>query len=129
VIVVDENLNLKTKTWILLMRCGAKVGCHQMHERSFFFGDYQFPVCARCTGIYIGGVIGIFFAFLFKFNFIILSICTALSVLAMGTDGLLQLKKVLMSNNPRRIITGLLFGFFFFFFVVRVVLLLVDSIH
>jgi hypothetical protein len=35
----------------------------------------------------------------------------------------------LMSNNPRRIITGLLFGFFVMCFVIRVVLLIVDGIH
>jgi len=28
--------------------------CHQRPERSFHLWSAQFPVCARCTGIYIG---------------------------------------------------------------------------
>ena len=34
--------------------------CHQKPERSFFWGDQQFPVCARCTGLYVSGAIGLF---------------------------------------------------------------------
>ena len=29
-------------------------------ERSFSFRGKQFPVCARCTGVFIGEVLGIF---------------------------------------------------------------------
>lgn len=32
--------------------------CHQLPERSFYWGDAQFAVCARCVGIYGGGVVG-----------------------------------------------------------------------
>ncbi|MFN2492244.1 MAG: DUF2085 domain-containing protein [Pyrinomonadaceae bacterium] len=28
--------------------------CHQMPDRSFFIGQHQFAVCARCTGLYAG---------------------------------------------------------------------------
>jgi uncharacterized membrane protein len=28
--------------------------CHQLPERSFYWGAVQFAVCARCTGIYAG---------------------------------------------------------------------------
>jgi len=33
--------------------------CHQRPERSFFWGTHQFPVCARCTGLYLSGAAGL----------------------------------------------------------------------
>ena len=33
--------------------------CHQKPERSFFWDGHQFPVCARCTGIYLSAAIGL----------------------------------------------------------------------
>ena len=32
--------------------------CHQIPERSFHLSGVQFPVCARCTGLYLGAAIG-----------------------------------------------------------------------
>ena len=35
----------------------GSVVCHQLPERSFFWTNgTQFPVCARCTGLYLGGL-------------------------------------------------------------------------
>jgi uncharacterized membrane protein len=33
--------------------------CHQRPERSFFLDGHQFPVCARCTGLYLSAAVGI----------------------------------------------------------------------
>ncbi len=33
--------------------------CHQIPERSFHLAGAQLPVCARCTGLYAGGLIGV----------------------------------------------------------------------
>jgi uncharacterized membrane protein len=33
--------------------------CHQRPERSFFWDAHQFPVCARCTGLYVSAAIGL----------------------------------------------------------------------
>ena len=33
--------------------------CHQRPERSFFWGAHQFPVCARCTGLYVSALLGV----------------------------------------------------------------------
>lgn len=33
--------------------------CHQIEERSFFYHNLQSPLCARCTGMYLGGMLAI----------------------------------------------------------------------
>ena len=33
--------------------------CHQVVERSFRFGDAPLAVCARCTGVYAGLLLGL----------------------------------------------------------------------
>jgi uncharacterized membrane protein len=35
--------------------------CHRIDARSFHLGDRQIPVCARCTGQYLGAVLGLTF--------------------------------------------------------------------
>ncbi len=32
--------------------------CHQIPERSFHLGEHRLPLCARCTGTYLGAVVG-----------------------------------------------------------------------
>lgn len=32
--------------------------CHRIDARSFHLGDRQLPLCARCTGIYLGAMLG-----------------------------------------------------------------------
>ena len=32
--------------------------CHQIPERSFHLSGVQLPVCARCTGLYLGAAVG-----------------------------------------------------------------------
>ena len=48
-------------TWAnLLTYCVYRAGrviCHQRAERSFFLFGVPLPVCARCTGIYIGAAV------------------------------------------------------------------------
>ena len=34
--------------------------CHQRPDRSFHLAGAQLPVCARCTGLYVGGALGVF---------------------------------------------------------------------
>lgn len=33
--------------------------CHRISERSFHIGNYQLPLCARCSGMYLGAVTGL----------------------------------------------------------------------
>ncbi len=35
--------------------------CHRISERSFHIGDYQLPLCARCSGMYLGAMLGLSF--------------------------------------------------------------------
>jgi uncharacterized membrane protein len=37
----------------------GSVLCHQRPDRSFFWDGHQFPVCARCTGIYLSTALGL----------------------------------------------------------------------
>ena len=32
--------------------------CHRLPERSFILGDRHFPLCARCTGTFLGALLG-----------------------------------------------------------------------
>lgn len=81
--------------------------CHQKPERSFFWKGKQFPVCARCTGIYLG-----YLSFpLFNFELIALSSWISI-LLSLPTiiDGLTQAYFKRESNNVLRLLTGILAG-------------------
>lgn len=93
--------------WVLLMRMGARLGCHQRVDRSFFIKGYQFPVCARCTGLIIGYMAAIVIYGFIKFRFIIY---LAL-VCPMAIDGITQYIKLRESTQFLRIITGILGGY------------------
>ena len=54
-----NNLSRGVRIWLRLMEIGRRAGCHQMEERSFSFRGYQFPVCARCTGVLLGQLLAI----------------------------------------------------------------------
>jgi uncharacterized membrane protein len=43
---------------VSLIYLAGSVICHQLPERSFFLTNgVQLPVCARCTGLYLGGLL------------------------------------------------------------------------
>lgn len=114
---INSTIDKKTKIWIFLMRIGA-LSCHQIYERSFTYRGYQFPVCARCTGIFIGHVVAIFLCIM-KVR-ISLKICAVL-ILIMACDGFLQLFKIKESTNIRRLVTGILAGIGYIFVLVNIV--------
>jgi uncharacterized membrane protein len=66
--------------------------CHRIDERSLQIGDRQLPLCARCTGMYLGAVTGLVFQMAISRKRCKLphwSVITALVVLtiAFGVDG------------------------------------------
>ena len=81
--------------------------CHKKPERSFFWKGKQFPVCARCTGIYLG-----YLSFpLFNFDFLhISSIVSAAIILPTIIDGLAQAYLKRESTNFIRVTTGIIGG-------------------
>ncbi len=38
--------------------------CHRIDVRSFHMGERQLPLCARCTGMYLGAMLGLVFQYL-----------------------------------------------------------------
>ncbi|GAB4093321.1 DUF2085 domain-containing protein [Flaviaesturariibacter terrae] len=83
------------------------VSCHRKPERSFFWKGRQFPVCARCTGIYLGYLTFPFF----NFEFWYLASGWALLLMAPTIiDGLTQAYLRRESTNWLRFSTGLAAG-------------------
>lgn len=91
-----------------------------MPERSFFLGNYQFPLCARCTGIALGHIAAIAAASFYTFKYAV-----SLFILPMAVDGTLQYFTSYRSNNLKRVITGFFYGFAFTSVVFRTVKLFV----
>ncbi len=83
------------------------VSCHKKPERSFFWRGKQFPVCARCTGIYLG-----YLSFpVFNFEIVTLgSLISLLMIIPTLADGLTQAYCNRESNNALRFVTGLAAG-------------------
>ncbi|MCM1329325.1 MAG: DUF2085 domain-containing protein [Ruminococcus sp.] len=113
--------NNKDDLWLKFMEFGARVGCHQMAERSFFINNRQFPVCARCTGVFIGYALAVpAFAFFITPMWVCLLFC-----LIMFLDWLIQHLKIRESNNIRRFITGIIGGYGFLSLEINVVAFIV----
>ena len=92
----------------LLQEIGDRSGCHQLPERSFRIRSYTFPVCARCTGVFLGQVSAVV-ACVFGLSVSPLPSLFLLSV--MGIDWSIQRVGWVESTNLRRLISGLCGGF------------------
>lgn len=88
------------------MELGTAAGCHQRPERSFFVGGWQMPVCARCTGVFIGQLLALPALLLF-----VPQVGAAVLALPLALDGLTQKAGWRTSTNRLRLVTGLLAGF------------------
>jgi uncharacterized membrane protein len=97
--------------------------CHQLPDRSFFIHEHQTPLCARCTGMYLGFSIGLIFMILRRRTHAARMPTTAIiSVLIgfitiMGIDGINSTISIIPgapqlyhTTNIHRIVTGTLFG-------------------
>lgn len=91
----------------MLDEIGEYSGCHRMPERSFFYKGHQFPVCARCTGVFLGQIAAVFYG-LFKETPLFVSIGM---LGTMGIDWFIQEIGIKESTNTRRLITGICGGY------------------
>ncbi|KQM23499.1 DUF2085 domain-containing protein [Chryseobacterium sp. Leaf201] len=82
------------------------VDCHRMPSRSFFYKKKQFPVCARCTGIYLGYFLMIPMLWFYQIGMFL----SVLLILPTLIDGLTQAYLNRESTNVIRCITGFLAG-------------------
>jgi len=100
--------------------------CHRIGERSFHIGSYQLPLCARCSGMYLGAVTGLVFQAIIgwkRFKIPHWSIIAVLIVFvaAFGIDGsnsylyllkqvspgiLPTIRNIYVPNNTLRLLTG-----------------------
>jgi len=85
--------------------------CHQFEERSLYIGEYKLTVCARCSGIYFGFLIGVLIIPLLK-NIKIRNVKYALCfiMLPMLMDVVLDFVGIHDSNILTKVVTGLMFG-------------------
>lgn len=85
--------------------------CHRIPERTFNIRGIYFPVCARCTGFYIGAFIYFIYAYFFYVEYTVYLITLAiLMIVPAFLDGFTQLLGTRISNNKLRLLTGLLGG-------------------
>ncbi len=90
----------------------GRLVCHQIPERTLWIGNHYLPVCARCTGAYLGLYIG----------YLLLPLrrkdesgppnlwITLLMTTPLIADATTQLAGFRTSTNEIRLISGLLFG-------------------
>ena len=82
-------------------------GCHCKDERSFHYKGEKFPICARCTGELVGIIASLFSCFFFQLP---VWGCV-LIMIPLIVDGTVQMFTKYESNNRRRFVTGVLFGY------------------
>ncbi len=106
--------------WEKIRMVGYAV-CHQIPSHSFFDAEHQFPLCARCTGMYLGCLLGLGFTWLQgKRNgfpplwvwaiFAVFFISFALDGINSAIGLLPGFKQIYPSQNWLRLLTGLSLG-------------------
>ena len=85
--------------------------CHRIPERTFKIRGHYFPVCSRCTGLYIGAFSYFIYAYFFYVEYSLsLVLLAILMVIPTFADGFTQLLGFRESNNILRFTTGLIGG-------------------
>ena len=95
--------------------------CHRIDLRSFHLAERQLPLCARCSGMYLGALLGLFFQLPLapkaglptrKVSLVLLAFLAAFAV--DGINSYLHLipnaPSLYSPNNPLRLLTGSMLG-------------------
>ncbi len=91
--------------------------CHQLPSRSFIIAGQQLPLCARCTGIYIGVFVCLLYLWLrrrWRGNLVPslgLVIFMAAGFIPLMLDGATSYLGLRDSSNLLRVVTGILMGY------------------
>jgi len=87
------------------------VFCHRLPDRTFKIKNTYFPVCSRCTGLYIGAFSYFIYVYFFYVQYTIPIILLAfLMIIPTCIDGTTQYFGFRESSNSIRFITGLIAG-------------------
>ena len=96
--------------WRLLFR----MMCHGIAERCIELFGVPMPICARCTGIYLGLALGLLvFVLIPLVRERVMRTAALIAVTPLAIDGLTQLAGLRESTNPLRLATGIIAGLAF----------------
>lgn len=85
--------------------------CHRRPDRTFHIKGHYFPVCTRCTGLYIGAFSYFIFVYFIYVEYTpLIAIMAILMILPTFFDGLTQLMGIRESKNIIRFFSGLIGG-------------------
>lgn len=104
------------------LRLIFRVLCHGMQTRSLELFGTPMPLCARCTGIYLGLLAGLIAFFILpRIQEPMLRIAMYVAALPMAIDGMTQLMRLRESTNGLRIMTGFLAAIMFGIWILEAV--------
>lgn len=105
-----------------LWELGAQAGGRRLWGK---LESTRLPLCARCTGILMGELLAVPLWLLWHPGWLL----SLALLLPMAYDGIFQYVYYVMSNNRKRVVTGLLAGYGSMTLYIRLVLLLVSRIR
>ncbi|MBI1766316.1 MAG: DUF2085 domain-containing protein [Acidobacteria bacterium] len=120
-VVAAPKLMCNGSEWValILYRTFALV-CHQRNERSFHWCGWPLAVCVRCTGIYLGALLGLL---LYPFCYrpdnasVPAKRYLLLASTLLALDWVLGVAGVFRQNPGTRLVTGLMAGAVIAFYV------------
>ena len=91
----------------------GSIVCHQRPERCFHLAGVQFPVCARCFGLYLSGAVGLTIASRARraMSAAMVRVMLGAASLPIVITVALEWLGAIQTTNVQRMLTGLPLGF------------------